>query len=133
MVESMLEPEHNGVVLPFRSTKERPVVELKLREVVGDVLREERTLQGRTLADVARSASVSLPYLSEVERGRKDVSSDVLAAIGVALELPVAEILERSAQRLRARARQARALRARAESVRAQGVRMQSVNLRVAA
>jgi transcriptional regulator with XRE-family HTH domain len=133
MVESTLEPDYNGAVLPFRSNKERPARELKLREVVGGVLREERTLQGRTLADVARSASVSLPYLSEVERGRKDVSSDVLAAIGVALELPVAEILERSAQRLRARARHERALRTRAQGARAQGARMQSVNLRVAA
>jgi transcriptional regulator with XRE-family HTH domain len=75
-----------------------------LRDVIGEVLREERTDQGRTLADVADAAHVSLPYLSEVERGRKEVSSDVLAAICDALELPLVDVLERGADRLRARA-----------------------------
>lgn len=75
-----------------------------LRDVIGDVLRDERHRQERTLADVAREASVSLPYLSEVERGRKEVSSDLLDAIGAALELPLVEILERSAERLRTEA-----------------------------
>ena len=72
-----------------------------LREVIGDVLREERLDQERTLADVADDAAVSLPYLSEVERGVKEVSSDLLAAICDALDLPLADVLERSAQRLR--------------------------------
>ena len=72
-----------------------------LRDVIGDVLRTERQRQARTLADVAEQAAVSLPYLSEVERGRKEVSSDLLDAIGTALDLPLVEILERSAERLR--------------------------------
>lgn len=72
-----------------------------LREVIGEVLREERLDQERTLADVADDAAVSLPYLSEVERGVKEVSSDVLAAICDALDLPLADVLERSARRLR--------------------------------
>ena len=72
-----------------------------LREVIGDVLREERLDQERTLADVADDAAVSLPYLSEVERGVKEVSSDVLAAICDALDLPLPDVLERSAERLR--------------------------------
>ena len=72
-----------------------------LRDVLGDVLREERRRQERTLAEVAADAAVSLPYLSEVERGRKEVSSDLLDAIGTALELPLVEILERAAERLR--------------------------------
>jgi DNA-binding Xre family transcriptional regulator len=72
-----------------------------LRDVIGDVLRDERLEQQRTLAEVARQAAVSLPYLSEVERGRKEVSSDVLSAICDALDLPLADVLERSAQRLR--------------------------------
>src|SRR5690606_25909348 len=76
-----------------------------LREALGDVLREERHDQARTLADVANRAGVSLPYLSEVERGRKDVSSEVLGAISTALDLPLPVILERSAQRLRGTAR----------------------------
>lgn len=94
--------EHRGLadVLPFPAARPQ-VGEPPLRDVIGTVLREERLEQERTLADVARDAAVSLPYLSEVERGRKDVSSDVLAAIGDALELPLAEILERSAVRIR--------------------------------
>jgi DNA-binding Xre family transcriptional regulator len=72
-----------------------------LRDLIGEVLRDERLDQDRTLAEVAREAAVSLPYLSEVERGRKEVSSDVLAAICDALDLPLADVLERSAERLR--------------------------------
>ena len=56
-----------------------------LRTMVGDVLRRTRQAQGRTLADVARAARVSVPYLSELERGRKEASSEVLAAICDAL------------------------------------------------
>lgn len=74
----------------------------RLRTVIGDVLREERRAQERTLADVAGEAAVSLPYLSEVERGTKEVSSDVLAAICDALDLGLVDVLERSARRLRA-------------------------------
>ena len=72
-----------------------------LRELVGEVLREERHRQGRTLADVAEEAAVSLQYLSEVERGRKDVSSDLLGAMHDALGLDLAEVLERASRRLR--------------------------------
>ncbi|HEX9065136.1 MAG TPA: helix-turn-helix transcriptional regulator, partial [Streptosporangiaceae bacterium] len=56
-----------------------------LRAMFGDHLRRTRLAQRRTLADVARAAKVSLPYLSEVERGRKEASSEVLAAICDAL------------------------------------------------
>jgi hypothetical protein len=73
-----------------------------LREVIGDVLREERRAQDRTLADVAAGAFVSLPYLSEVERGLKEPSSEVVASICAALDLPLADVLERSVDRLRA-------------------------------
>lgn len=64
-----------------------------LRNVIGDVLRRSRQQQRRTLADVARAARVSVPYLSEVERGRKEASSEVLAAICVALRIDLAELL----------------------------------------
>jgi ribosome-binding protein aMBF1 (putative translation factor) len=73
-----------------------------LRTVVGDVLRAERHTQDRTLADVARRAAVSLSYLSEVERGRKEISSDLLVAVGDALDLTLVEVLERCVDRLRA-------------------------------
>jgi len=73
----------------------------RLRTVIGDVLRDERHRQGRTLADVADGAAVSLPYLSEVERGTKEVSSDLLAAICDELDLGLLDVLERSADRFR--------------------------------
>ncbi len=75
--------------------------EPRLRQVVGEVLRDERIAQQRTLADVADEAAVSLPYLSEVERGRKEVSSELLTAITGALGIELVEVLERSVQRLR--------------------------------
>ena len=64
-----------------------------LRTMIGEVLRRTRLAQGRTLADVARAARVSMPYLSEVERGRKEASSEVLAAICAALRLDLSELL----------------------------------------
>jgi transcriptional regulator with XRE-family HTH domain len=64
-----------------------------LRSLVGDVLRRRRVAQRRTLADVARAARVSVPYLSEVERGRKEASSEVLAAVCEALGLDLADFL----------------------------------------
>ena len=73
----------------------------RLRDVIGEVLRDERTRQERTLADVAEDAAVSLAYLSEIERGTKDVSSDLLDAVVGSLGLELAEVLERSARRLR--------------------------------
>jgi transcriptional regulator with XRE-family HTH domain len=64
-----------------------------LREAIGDRLRHARTNQRRTLRDISRAAKVSLGYLSEVERGQKEASSELLASICDALELPLAELL----------------------------------------
>jgi transcriptional regulator with XRE-family HTH domain len=64
-----------------------------LREVLGDVLREARITQGRTLRQVSDSARVSLGYLSEVERGRKEASSELLGAICDALDVPLSQLL----------------------------------------
>ncbi|QDO89291.1 helix-turn-helix transcriptional regulator [Ornithinimicrobium ciconiae] len=64
-----------------------------LRRELGDVLREERQHQGRTLREVSASASVSLGYLSEVERGEKEASSELLASICKALDLPLSRML----------------------------------------
>jgi len=66
---------------------------LLLREAIGERLRRARTGQHRTLRDVSRAARVSLGYLSEVERGRKEASSELLAAICGALELPLGDLL----------------------------------------
>ncbi len=72
-----------------------------LKDVVGDVLRNERQRQGRTLVDVAERAAVAVSYLSEVERGRKDVSSEVLDAVVGALDITLVDVLDRAAERLR--------------------------------
>ena len=64
-----------------------------LRRLVGDVLRRHRLRQSRTLRDVSAAARVSLGYLSEVERGRKEASSELLAAICAALDVPLADVL----------------------------------------
>ena len=63
------------------------------RHVIGDVLRRERLAQGRTLKDVSDDARISMPYLSEIERGRKEASSEVLAAAARALGLGLADLL----------------------------------------
>jgi transcriptional regulator with XRE-family HTH domain len=64
-----------------------------LRRLIGDVLRRHRLRQARTLRDVSAAARVSLGYLSEVERGRKEASSELLAAICAALNVSLAEVL----------------------------------------
>jgi transcriptional regulator with XRE-family HTH domain len=64
-----------------------------LRTMLGEVLRRTRREQGRTLADVAQAAKVSMPYLSEVERGRKEASSEVLAAICESLGIDLSDLL----------------------------------------
>ena len=64
-----------------------------LRESVGSALRRARTEQSRTLRDVARDARVSLGYLSEVERGQKEASSELLNAICEALGLTLGSLM----------------------------------------
>lgn len=64
-----------------------------LRRVIGDELRRLRQDQGRTLRDVSSSARVSLGYLSEIERGQKEASSELLAAICSALDVSMASLL----------------------------------------
>jgi transcriptional regulator with XRE-family HTH domain len=64
-----------------------------LRRLVGDVLRRHRLRQSRTLREVSAAAQVSLGYLSEVERGRKEASSELLASICAALDVPLADVL----------------------------------------
>jgi transcriptional regulator with XRE-family HTH domain len=88
-----------------------------LRTMLGDVLRRIRLEQGRTLADVARTARVSMPYLSEVERGRKEASSEVLAAICDALGIELADVLAATGRGLIAQGER-QAIVVRLESVR---------------
>jgi transcriptional regulator with XRE-family HTH domain len=64
-----------------------------LRKVIGDALRAKRLAQHRTLREVSTAANVSLGYLSEIERGHKEASSELLASICDALRAPLSEML----------------------------------------
>lgn len=63
------------------------------RRLLGEVLRSQRMRQGRTLRQVSADARVSLGYISEIERGHKEASSELLASICDALDVPLSEIL----------------------------------------
>ncbi|WP_380167940.1 helix-turn-helix domain-containing protein [Jannaschia sp. R86511] len=71
-----------------------------LREEIGDVLRGARQRQGRTLRDVSSTARVSLGYLSEVERGQKEASSELLLSICEALDVPMSSVLRSVSDRV---------------------------------
>lgn len=70
-----------------------------LRNELGDVLRDARLSQGKTLRDISSQARVSLGYLSEVERGQKEASSELLASICEALDVPMSAILRDVSER----------------------------------
>jgi hypothetical protein len=88
---------------PVREKREpaKPAMVL-LRHELGDVLRSARLRQRRTLRDVSTAAKVSLGYLSEIERGHKEASSELLASICEALDMPLWETLRAVADRLAA-------------------------------
>ena len=71
-----------------------------VRQEIGDVLRDVRLQQGQTLRQVASKASVALGYLSEVERGQKEASSEILASVADALDTPISVIMREVSDRL---------------------------------
>jgi transcriptional regulator with XRE-family HTH domain len=71
-----------------------------VRHEIGEVLRELRQQKGRTLRQVASRASVALGYLSEVERGQKEASSEILGAVAEALDVPISTIMREVSDRL---------------------------------
>jgi len=71
-----------------------------LRREIGDVLRDVRQQQGRTLREVSSAARVSLGYLSEVERGQKEASSELLGSICEALDVPMSSVLREVSDRI---------------------------------
>ena len=73
-----------------------------MREMVGETLRELRVASGKTLREVSGQARVSLGYLSEVERGHKEASSELLNAICGALEVELSEVLRLTSSRVQA-------------------------------
>ena len=87
-------------VVPFRRRPARPAPEPLWREAVGSQLREERGERGERIADVAERAGVSPQYLSEIERGRKDPSSEVLSSVAGALGLSVLDLTRRASRHL---------------------------------
>ncbi|HZG97469.1 MAG TPA: helix-turn-helix transcriptional regulator [Nocardioidaceae bacterium] len=64
-----------------------------LREVLGEVLRSHRMRRGLTLRQVSADARISLGYISEVERGQKEASSELIAALCTALDVPLSQVL----------------------------------------
>jgi transcriptional regulator with XRE-family HTH domain len=88
------------IAFPSRTPEPAPVREPLWREALGDELREERLRAGRTLADVGQEAGVSTQYLSEVERGRKEPSSEVIGAVAGALGLRLVDLTSRVTRRL---------------------------------
>jgi transcriptional regulator with XRE-family HTH domain len=79
---------------------DRPRREPLWRDLIGDVLRQQRQAQDRTLQDVADAARISMPYLSELERGRKEASSEILAATARALGLRLSDLVSLANSRL---------------------------------
>jgi len=71
-----------------------------MRHEIGDVLRDFRLQKGKTLRDVAGKANVALGYLSEIERGQKEASSEVLQSIADALDEPLSQVLIEVGERL---------------------------------
>ena len=74
----------------IQEVRERPLL---MRELLGESLRELRTSSSLTLREVSGRARVSLGYLSEIERGQKEASSELLGSICSALDLPLSVVL----------------------------------------
>jgi transcriptional regulator with XRE-family HTH domain len=70
------------------------------REALGEVLREERTAQGLPMRAIVEKGYIALGYLSEIERGQKDASSETLEAVAVGLGVPARELVFRTAVRM---------------------------------
>lgn len=86
---------HDAITMNTMKGARMPV----LRNELGDVLRDARLGQGKTLRDISSQARVSLGYLSEVERGQKEASSELLASICDALDVPMSAILRDVSER----------------------------------
>lgn len=79
------------------------------RSSLGDVLRRERVDRGMTLRELSAGARVSLGYISEIERGQKEASSELLASLCQALEVPLSSVLAEVSQAVAAEERLASA------------------------
>jgi transcriptional regulator with XRE-family HTH domain len=84
----------------IQEVQQRPVL---MREILGESLRELRTSSSLTLREVSGRAQVSLGYLSEIERGQKEASSELLNAVCRALDVPLADVLRLVSDRIDSR------------------------------
>lgn len=91
-------PNYTGRYVVNAAPAPAPVI--VLRREIGDVLRGVRQQQGRTLREVSSAAQVSLGYLSEVERGQKEASSELLSSICQALDIPMSLVLREVSDRI---------------------------------
>jgi transcriptional regulator with XRE-family HTH domain len=121
-----LRPAATPATGPVAPAPDRTAREPLWRHVVGGVLRRERLAQERTLKDVADAARISVPYLSELERGRKEASSEVLAAAAHALGYGLADLLALTHREL---VRPARVTTVRSTTVRSAAIRSTTVRL----
>lgn len=74
---------------------------MKFRQALGEVIRETRHELGLNLRDVAQRGSMALGYLSEVERGHKEASSEILECIALGLDVPLSKLIEKTAIKIR--------------------------------
>jgi transcriptional regulator with XRE-family HTH domain len=81
----------------IQDVRERPLL---MRELLGESLRELRTSSNLTLREVSGKARVSLGYLSEIERGQKEASSELLNAICGALDVPLSNVLRQVSDKI---------------------------------
>jgi transcriptional regulator with XRE-family HTH domain len=91
------------IAFPPQEQPDHDTVEPLWREAVGRELRGERQRQERTLADVSQESGVSVQYLSEIERGRKEPSSEILGAVSGALGLRLVDLTTRVSRTLATR------------------------------
>lgn len=73
---------------------------MRLRVALGDVIRDVRLARGLTLRDVSVRGTVALGYVSELERGQKEASSEILEQIALALNVPVSDLVVEAGRRL---------------------------------
>ncbi len=87
------------VTAMIQQVRDKPVL---MREMLGESLRELRMAESLTLREVSSRARVSLGYLSEIERGQKEASSELLNAICTALDVPLSQVLRRTSDKIEA-------------------------------
>jgi len=74
---------------------------MKFRRALGEVIRETRHELGLNLRDVSSRGTIALGYLSEIERGHKEVSSEILEGIAFGLDVPLSKLIEKTAIKIR--------------------------------